>query len=80
MFPLSVLLIFWMMVSGFKRYEKKWAQKQITLRQESKKITTHVLDEKWKTCRKKPWEGEDRVPIIGGGWVDIKKYLMILYI
>jgi len=60
-----------LMMHGMRKYADEMEQKRRLAVQKSKE-TSKYLKEKIKTCRA-PWEGKDRVPIVGGGWVDIKK-------
>jgi len=60
-----------MIIRGINQYENEQQKKMRLAIQESEE-TRKQLKAKRKACRD-PWEGKERVPIIGGGWVDTKK-------
>jgi len=67
---LFIFFVF-LMIYGIHKHLEEMEQKQRLGLQKNEEIRKH-LRAKTKDCRA-PWEGKDRVPIIGGGWVDIKK-------
>jgi len=60
-----------MIVKGINNYANDLENKQRMAKKESEE-KTKIARKKWKDCRES-WEGKDKVPIRGGGWVDIKK-------
>jgi|GEM_PF-6568807 len=60
-----------LIIYGIRKYADEMEQKQRLAIKKSEEATKQ-LKARIKACRD-PWEGKDRVPIVGGGWVDIKK-------